>query len=171
MRLTAVALALAALAPIGICQAPPAAPEPGRLVCLYFELNSLRGADLLTSRNNALEFVRQKAPADRIAVMTYTARLNALQDFTADPAKLVAALQSIRPFDSANTDMDAIRLEALQAAAKSLRSLPEKKALLFFSGARAFDRETDLRPTTLALTQANISVYPVDPGGRVPNLR
>ncbi len=140
-------------------------------MCLYFELNSLRGADLLTSRNNALEFVREKAPADRVAVVTYTGRLNTLQDFTADQDKLRAALLSIRPFDSDTTDMDAIRLEALQAAAKSLRILPGKKALLFFSGGRAFDRQTDLRSTTVALTQANISLYPVDPGGRLPNLR
>lgn len=179
-RFVSAAVGLVSLALAAFGQAPaapqtppaPAAAQEPRLLCLYLDLTSLRSADLLTARNNAMDFVRQRtAPTDRIAVMTYTSKVNLLQDFTTDQDKLLAALQSIRPFDTSETDADRSRLEAIRAAAIALGKVPGKKALFYFSASGKFDKQTDVRSTTTALTQANVAIFPVEMGERMPNLR
>lgn len=143
-----------------------------RLLCLYFDLNTLRGGDLLNARNNAIEFVLlRSAPADKMAVMSYTTQIKTLQDFTSDHEKLVTALRSIVPFDTSATNNDAIRLKALQAVAKALASVPDNKAMFFFFGGGPFSKQTDLEPSTSALTHAKVSIFPVETGDRLPNMR
>lgn len=152
--------------------APPSPPTPPRLLCLYFDLNTLRGGDLLAARNHAIEFVLlRSAPADKLAVMSYTSQVKMLQDFTTDHEKLLAALRSIVPFDTPATNNDAIRLKALQASAKALAGVPDKKAMFFFFGGGPFGKQTDLEPATSALTSAKVAIYQVETGDKLPNLR
>src|SRR5438093_1448589 len=70
-------------------------------------------------------------------------------------------------FNIFNTDQ---KLSALESAAKMLGSLPERKALVYFSsgvGKTGTENESQLRSTVNAAVRANVAFYPVDARGLV----
>lgn len=178
MKLTRLFFSLATVSLALHAQAPQATPAQSRLLCLYFDLNSMDAAAQSTALENATKFVQEQAtPADRITVMTYTSRLNVLQDFTADHETVLAALRSIVPnvtvspatpgadFNIFTADR---QLAALQNAVELLAPLPEKKAMIYFSSGVArngVDNQAQLQATTNAAVRANVSIYSVDSRG------
>ncbi len=165
MKLIGLTLTLASISLAAFGQVPAATPAP-RLLCLYLDLSSLGPADLAAGQDQAIAFVeKQAAPADQVAVMTYTSQFAVLQDFTNDHGKLVAALRAIMPGQAAAANGPSARLQAIQAAAAALGSLPGKKTMIYFSTGVPVTGQPDLRSTIDALIQANISIYPVDARG------
>jgi VWFA-related protein len=167
--LSAISLALHAQA-----QASSARP---RLVCLFLDLHSLDAADQIKARDGAIQFVEQvAAPSDVVEIMTYTSRLNVIQDFTTDHDSLVAALRAITPAApgsqaGSNAAADArARLQALQDAVSSLSRFPDKKAMVYFSSPTpnpGLDDElrAALKDAVNAAVRANVSIYsPSSPG-------
>jgi VWFA-related protein len=188
MKLTRLFFSLATISLALHAQAPQATPAQSRLLCLYFDLNSMDAAAQSTALENATKFVQEQAtPADRIAVMTYTSRLNVLQDFTADHETVLATLRSILP--NTPTDTPAAsqngpaqnatefniftadrQLAALQNAVELLAPLPEKKAMIYFSNGvprNGVDNQAQLRATSNAAVRANVAIYSVDSRGLV----
>ena len=61
-----------------------------------------------------------------------------------------------------------IQLQPIQAAISVLAPLPEKKAMIYFSGGiprNGVDNQAQLRATTNAAIRANVAIYPVDSRG------
>jgi len=183
MKLTRLLLSLAsvslALHAQQAPQAPATAAQP-RLLCMFFDLNTMDAAAQSKALDNAVQFVQQQAtPSDRISVMTYTSQLNVLQDFTDSRDGVLAALRTIMPSDAGNgaaanpgPEFDIFiadrQLAAIQRAVEILAAFPEKKAMLYFSSGiprDGVDNQAQLRATTSAAVRANVSIYPVDSSG------
>ena len=131
-----------------------------RLLVFFFDMSSMPPQDQIRASKAALKFVdTQMKPADMVAMMTFATKLEVKQDFTDNREELRAAIKALRvgegsdlgeastgsedeadngaafqadesEFNIFNTDR---KLSALEAAAKMLSNLPEKKALLYFS--------------------------------------
>lgn len=104
--------------------------------------------------------------------MTYTSRLNVLQDFTNDRERLVAVLRTIMPGQMAASDNVAARLQGIQAAAGVLQTLPQKKAVLYFSSGipRTADTAEALSSALQSLELANLAIYPIGPNEPLPTV-
>lgn len=166
MKLTSLALALASLSTAAFAQAP--APATPRLLCVYLDLRTLTASDLAAAQDQAIRFIQQQAtPADQFAVMTYTSGLNVLQDFTANHDQLVSVLRAILPGEVTAAQDNSARLEAIQALAKVLGVIPQKKAVLDFStpAKTSGDDAPELEATVRSLMDANVAIYPVDVHG------
>jgi VWFA-related protein len=157
-------------------QAPAGSARP-RLVCLFLDLNSLDAAEQIKARDGAIQFVEQvAAPSDVVEIMTYTSRLNVIQEFTTDHDSLVAALHTIASAtpesSSANNATDGIRarLQAFQEAVSSLSRFPDKKTMVYFSNPTPNpgldeDLKAAFKNAVNAAVGANVSVYsPNSPG-------
>jgi VWFA-related protein len=179
MKLTRLILSLTTLSLVAHAQAQlPAAPQP-RMLCMFFDLNSMDAAAQSKARDSAVKFVQEQAnPSDRISIMTYTSQLNVLQDFTDSHDGILAALRTIMPtagngapadlgteFNIFTTDR---QLAAIQNAVKILAAFPEKKAMLYFSSGiprNGVDNQAQLHATVNAAIRANVSIYSVDSRG------
>lgn len=170
-----------------------------RLMVLFFDFSSMESAEQLRAQKSALAFIDQKmTPADLVAIMSFSTRLRVVQDFTDDRTRLTEAIKRFRigetgdlastaatgedsngedtgaaftadesEFNVFNTDR---KLSALEMATKMLSSLPEKKALVYFSsgvGKTGVENQSQLRATVNAAMRANVSFYPVDARGLV----
>lgn len=168
-----------------------------RLIVLFFDLSSMANADQIRARRAAEKYLNTSmAPNDMVAVIALSSQLRVLQDFTSDKEILRAAIRSLRvgegsdladatktdesvedtgaaftadssEFDIFNTDR---KLSALQSAVNMLASLPEKKALVYFSsgvGRTGTENESQMRSTVNAAIRANVAFYPVDARGLV----
>jgi VWFA-related protein len=181
-----------------IVSAKPAAERPAfrdrRLLVMYFDLSSMQPADQIRARESAEQFVRtQMTSADLVSLVSFSSRLRTDLDFTDDRDVLLAALKKYEnpdlaldatvdtsdpdnPDDSAfspddsefqlfNTDL---RLTSLEQAVTRLGSIPEKKALIYYSagvGTTGVENQAQLRSTVNAAVRANLSFYPVDVRG------
>jgi len=186
--------------------APPATPtttiaagKPGeikykdrRLLVLYFDMTSMPLQDQIRAQENAMRFVRtDMTAADTVAVMSFTNRLNLLQDFTTDRDLISKAVNSLIAGEgsdlAAATDDSATtgaaytaddtefnifnadrKLVALQSAIKALGALPEKKGLMYFSSGftkSGVENEAQMRATTNAAVRYNVALFPVDARG------
>ncbi len=195
----AAAPAANAAAPPATAPAPSPPTRPGeikykdrRLLVLYFDMTSMSLLDQHRAQDEALKFIRSAmTAADTVAVMSFTNRLNLLQDFTADHALLAKAVNSLivgEGSDLAATTPDADtsgaaytaddtefnifngdrKLVALQSAIKGLGRLPEKKGLLYFSSGftkSGMDNEAQMRATINAAVRYNVALFPVDARG------
>lgn len=170
-----------------------------RLMVLFFDLSSMPQADQIRARNAALKFIdEQMTPSDLVAVMGFSSKLQVMEDFTSDRERLRAAVKGLwigegaelaeeaaqgetedgedtgdaftadeTEFNIFNTDR---KLGALESAARMLGSLPEKKALVYFSsgvGRTGMENQSQLRSTVNAAVRANVAFYPVDARGLV----
>lgn len=170
-----------------------------RLVVLFFDFSSMPPEDQLRAQSAALKFIdRQLTPADSVAVMAFSTRLQVIEDFTSDRDRLREIVKGFRigegsdlategaaaddtegedngaaftadesEFNVFNTDR---KLSALESAAKMLSSLPEKKALVYFSsgvGKTGVENQSQLRSTVSAAIRANVAFYPIDARGLV----
>jgi VWFA-related protein len=193
--------------PAAPAAAPPATPttttiatgKPGeikykdrRLLVLYFDMTSMPLQDQIRAQENAMRFVRtDMTAADTVAVMSFTNRLNLLQDFTTDRDLISKAVNSLIAGEgsdlAAATDDSATtgaaytaddtefnifnadrKLVALQSAIKALGALPEKKGLMYFSSGftkSGVENESQMRATTNAAVRYNVALFPVDARG------
>ena len=168
-----------------------------RLIVLFFDLSSIGVAEQARARRAAQDYVNTSmTEADLTAVMAFSTDLKVLQDFTGDKEILLSAIKSLRigegteqaesssadetvedtgaaftadssEFDIFNTDR---KLSALESAVGMLASLPEKKALVYFSsgvGRTGTENESQIRSTVNAAIRANVAFYPVDSRGLV----
>jgi len=139
---------------------------------MFFDLNTMDAAAQSKALDNAIQFVQQQATAsDRIAVMTYTSRLNVLTDFTGDRDTIVATLRTITPVTGAVAGNPGAQLQGIQAAISVLAPVPDKKAMIYFpSGVpkNGADDQDQLNATVNAAVRANVSIYSVDSRGLVP---
>lgn len=169
-----------------------------RLLVLYFDLSSMPPADQIRAQKAADHFLdEQMSPSDLVAVMVFSSRLQVLQDFTGNRELLRDVIAGFRvgeaselaaaadtgedtavddgaafvadetEFNIFNTDQ---KLSALQSATKMLSSLPEKKALVYFSSGvsrTGVENNSQLRSTINSAVRANVSFYPIDTRGLV----
>ncbi|HZU24453.1 MAG TPA: VWA domain-containing protein [Bryobacteraceae bacterium] len=170
-----------------------------RLIIFFFDLSSMQPPEQARARKSALEFVsKQMTKSDLVAIMTYSNEVKILQDFTADRDLLAADIRGLALGD--NSDRAAIadtgddtsgadtgaafvadetefnifntdeKLAALETASKLLAALPQKKALVYFSGGinkTGVENQSQLRSTVNAAIKANISFYPIDAHGLI----
>lgn len=201
---TAVATAAAAPAPLVAKKAiTPSTPgqvryKDRRLMVLFFDFSAMPQEDQLRAQSSALKFIdTQITPADMVAIMTFSNKLQVVEDFTNDRDRLREIVKGFRigegsefavdaptseddttddgsaftaddsEFNIFNTDR---KLSALESAAKMLSSLPEKKALVYFSSGvskTGLENQSQLRSTTNAAIKANVAFYPIDARGLV----
>jgi VWFA-related protein len=182
--------------------AAPPAPAPKidmrgrRLIVLFFDLSSMQPEELERAVKAAHDYVDQKlAPADLIAVASFSTSLTVNQDFTADREELSAAIDAFggnnasgfdnggtgdtedtpdtggaftaddTEFNIFNTDR---RLDALQTLADSLAAIQQKKSVVYFSSGmsqQGTDNQVQLRRTVDRANRANMSIYAADMRG------
>jgi VWFA-related protein len=169
-----------------------------RLIVLFFDFSSMAPEEQIRARTAAEDFIAEKMdPADLVAIMSYSTELRVLQDFTGDRDRLSEVMNAFRigetsdlaelayageeeseetgaaftadetEFNIFNTDQ---KLTALEDATRMLGSLPEKKALVYFSsgvGKTGTENQSQLRSTVNAAVKANVAFYPVDARGLV----
>ncbi|MGQ9915806.1 MAG: VWA domain-containing protein [Bryobacteraceae bacterium] len=165
-----------------------------RLIVLYFDWTSLDEEQQVRAKEAAEEWIRTKmTPADLVRIVAFGSRLRVVQDFTGDRDALIEAVRKFQTgemselaaegatetdtgedaafaadeteFNVFNTDR---KLAALEDLARSLAPLPEKKAVVYFSGGvsrTGMDNEAQLRAAVNAAVRANVSFYPVDVRG------
>ncbi|HSW48633.1 MAG TPA: VWA domain-containing protein, partial [Bryobacteraceae bacterium] len=170
--------------------------KDSRLLVLYFDFQGMPTEDQIRAQEGALKFVRtQMTATDTVAVMSYTGELKVLQDFTTDRDALTKIIRRLvvgeasemagavsdesaedtgaaftaddSEFNIFNTDR---QLTALGNAVKMLSSLPEKKALVYFTSGvtrSGIDNDAQLRATINAAIRSNVSIYPADARGLV----
>lgn len=165
-----------------------------RLLVLFFDWSSLVETDQIRALEAADKFVReQMTPADLVAIKTFGTRLKDELDFTDDRDLILSTIHKFLPGEGsglaalANTDTDTSedasyladetefnvfntdrKLGAIEDIARSLQAIPEKKAVIYFSGGvtkTGMDNESQMRATINAAIRANVSLYPVDVRG------
>jgi VWFA-related protein len=170
-----------------------------RLMILFFDFSSMQPPEQIRAQEAALKFLDQQMTAsDLVSIMTFSSRLRVEQDFTGDRDKLTEIIRGFRigemselaleadtadensgqdtgaafiadetEFNIFNTDR---KLSALESATKMLSSLPEKKALVYFSsgvGKTGVENQSQLRSTINAAVRSNVAFYPIDARGLV----
>jgi VWFA-related protein len=170
-----------------------------RLILLFFDFSSMAPAEQIRAQEAANKFLEQQmTPSDLVSIMAFSNRLQVLQDFTSDRDQLAQIIRSFHIGEASelavegvtDTDEDATdtgaaftadetefnvfntdrKLSALESAAKMLASLPEKKALVYFSsgvGKTGVENQSQLRATVNAAVRSNVSFYPIDARGLV----
>jgi VWFA-related protein len=181
----------------------PAAPAQGkvrfkdrRLIALFFDLASMQPDHQIRARDAAIKFLRTgMTKSDLVSIMTYSASLKTIENFTEERDRLIAAIHKFQvgeasevsglgdtdsgaegddsgAFTSDRTEFNIFnsdqKLAALESAARKLAAFPEKKALIYFStGIRktGVENQSQLRATVNAAVRANVAIYPVDVTG------
>ncbi len=167
-----------------------------RLMVIFFDLSSMQDEDIDRAVDAAENYVKtQMQPADLVALVSMSTGLTMDQDFTSSKPALLSVLaryngvdetgftngltgstsgtaddtNAFAPddteFNSLNTDRE---LLAIQAIAKSLARVNEKKSMLYFSGGltkNGIENEASLRAATNAAVKANMAIYSVDSRG------
>ncbi|MBM3810139.1 MAG: VWA domain-containing protein [Acidimicrobiia bacterium] len=198
-------------APAPALAASPATPKPDispsspgqirykdrRLMVLYFDFSGMPQPDQIRAQEAALRFIdHQMSASDLVSIMSFSNKLQVLQDFTENREQLRTVIAGFRigetselaaeattgneeegeetgaafeadetEFSIFNTDR---KLGALETATKMLASLPEKKALVYFSsgvGKTGVENHSQLRSTINAAVRSNVAFYPVDAQG------
>jgi VWFA-related protein len=170
-----------------------------RLLVMFFDFSSMAQEDQFRAQASALKFLdSQITAADMVSIMTFSNKLQVVEDFTNDRERLRATIKGFHigegsdmaidvatgddtegedngsaftadetEFSVFNTDR---KLSALESAAKMLGSMPEKKALVYFSsgvGKTGLENQSQLKATTNAAVKANVAFYPIDARGLV----
>jgi hypothetical protein len=135
----------------------PQPPQEKRLIVLYFDLYGTSHAIV-----EATSYVQtQLGPADLAAIVTSGDEVRVVQDFTADRDKLIGDIQQLT-FSGVEEAEPGKSLDGLYTAVRILRSLAEKKMVVFFmplSFHRAVAREQALLDAAL---RANVGFYGID---------
>jgi VWFA-related protein len=179
-----------------------------RLIILFFDLSAMEPDEIERSAQAAQNYVdKQMQPADLVAVVSLANSIVLNQDFTCDRAQLKKALASFNlgagagfeegsvgttegtpdnansftvddtEYNIFNTDR---RLEAIRSVALQVASVPQEKALIYFSSGMdrtGIENESELRSATNAAVLANMTIYTMDirglqalpPGGAAQN--
>ena len=181
--------------------APAAAPvkvdmKGRRLIVLFFDLSSMQPEEVQRAVTSAHDYIEKKlAPADMIAIASFSTSLQVVQDFTADRDQLTEAIDAFggvngagfedggngdpedtsdngnaftaddTEFNLFNTDR---RLDALQTLADQLSGIEQKKSVIYFSSGMSqsgTDNQVQLRRTVDRANRANVSIYAADMRG------
>ena len=167
-----------------------------RLLALYFDMSAMPVPDQLRAQAAAVKFIRtQMAPADLMAILSFSDGVHVLRDFTGNRNDLENTVDKLfvgeaQGFDFTDADDSSAdtgtafgeddsefnlfntdrQLAALQTAAQMLGTLNEKKVLIYFaSGLRlsGVDNQAQFQATTNAAIRANVSLYSIDARGLV----
>jgi VWFA-related protein len=158
-------------------------PNSSRTLVLLFDLTTQPTEAVERTVAAGLRWVEEAmTDRDRVAVVAVDARVRVVSDFTSNRDEVRTALRSASLTDPAaggigslantplpNPTPDAredVRLGSLATLCETLRSIPERKSIFYFSD--GFLRITDaapLRSVTNACIRANVSIYPVDARG------
>ena len=169
-----------------------------RLMVLYFDMSAMGTTEQAKAKLASMAFLaRNMTTSDVVAVMMNSSSLKVLQDFTDDRTVLFQAIKSIpigegselsgdapagqgddtaedtgaaftadeTEFNIFNTDR---KLSALESAVKMLGSMPEKKALVYFSAGiskSGVNNQAQLRATINAAVRSNVAFYTIDTRG------
>jgi VWFA-related protein len=168
----------------------PNAPAHQRYMVLFFDDSTMDPSLQIRAREEAGKFVESTASPNRLmAVVDFGGGLKIAQNFTADGELLKRAVSTVK-FSAVNPNAGGggVQLAAIgvgslgrtqsdfaassvllsiREVAKTLRTVPGRKTLIFFSGGFALtpERQSELTATIDALNKANIAVYPVDVRG------
>jgi hypothetical protein len=159
----------------------PAVPSPSqqakdhRMLVLYFDITSMRQADLTRAIAATQKFVRnQMRPDDLVALMTFSlGTVEVKQDFTGDKDQLLGTIEQLNGAkgpDSGEVSGGDPSLTGLRTALERLEPLRAKKALLYFSpGPRPFgtDDQAEVRAAIDAAERANVAIYVIDTRGAI----
>jgi VWFA-related protein len=179
-----------------------------RLIILFFDLSAMQPDEIERSAQAAQNYLdKQMEPADLVSVVSLGNTINVNQDFTSDREKLKKVLEGFNlgagagfeeggtgttegtadnansftvddtEYNIFNTDR---RLQALRTIAQQVASVPQKKALIYFSSGMdrtGIENESELRAATNAAVLANMAIYTMDirglqalpPGGEAQN--
>jgi VWFA-related protein len=179
-----------------------------RLLILFFDLSAMQPDEIERSAQAAQNYLdKQMEPADLVSVVSLGNTITVNQDFTSDRAKLKKVLEGFNlgagagfeegntgttegtadnansftvddtEYNIFNTDR---RLQALRTIAQQVASVPQKKALIYFSSGMdrtGIENESELRAATNAAVLANMAIYTMDirglqalpPGGEAQN--
>jgi VWFA-related protein len=170
-----------------------------RLMVLLFDFSSMQPDDQIRAQKAAEKFLdEQMTVSDAVSIMSVGNTVQVLQDFTTDRETLHKIIRGFRigegsdlaadastddeeneedtgaaftadetEFNIFNTDR---KLSALESAVKMLQSLPEKKALVYFSSGisrTGVENQSQLRATVNAAVRSNVAFYPIDARGLV----
>jgi len=168
-----------------------------RLLCMFFDMTSMQPPEQVRAQDAAIKFLQtQMTASDLVEIMTYTTKLNVVQEWTDNRDNLISVIKKLTlgegsdladlaatsadegddsgsftadetEFNIFNTDR---KLSALEDAARKLGAFPEKKALIYFSsgiGKTGVENQSQIKATTNAATRANVSFYPIDARGLV----
>ncbi len=167
-----------------------------RLMVLFFDLSSMQDEDIDRAVDAATNYVnKQMAPADLVALVSMSTGLSMDQDFTSNKAALLRGLAKYNgddesgfaagstgstdgtsddassfsaddsEYNSLNTDRE---LLAIQAIAKALGHVDQRKSMLYFSGGitrNGIENQASLRAATNEAAKANMAIYSVDSRG------
>jgi VWFA-related protein len=168
-----------------------------RLMVLFFDMTSMPINDQIRAQDSAVKYVKTQITAsDLVAIMTFSADVKVVEDFTDDRDKLIKDIKGLTvgegggfeytdqsdaasdagaafsaddtEFNIFNTDR---QLSALETASKMLGTLPEKKALVYFASGMNRDsngnNQAQLTATANAAVKANVAIYAIDTRGLV----
>ena len=167
-----------------------------RLLVLFFDFSSMAMQDQLRAQDASLEYLAKKITKDdMVAVLLYTSQVQILSDFTNNRDTLTDVIKGLpigemselagladdtsdtnedtgaafvadeTEFNIFNTDQ---KLAAIENASRMLSSLPEKKALIYFSGGvnkTGIDNQAQLEASVNAAVKANVAIFPIDARG------
>ena len=167
--------------------ASPSSTQP-RYVVLFFDNSTINYGEQALARQAAGKFIDAIAGPNRLmAVVNYGGSLQIAQNFTADAARLRAAVSGISVPDlPLNASAGGPRLSstegsfgmrdvilALRTMAKNLSNLPGRKSLILLTGGfplRDPELISEVTATIEACNRANVAIYPIDVRGLVANL-
>jgi VWFA-related protein len=164
-----------------------------RLIILFFDLSAMQPDEIERSAQAAQNYLdKQMEPADLVSVVSLASTITVNQDFTSDRAQLKKVLEAFNlgagagfeegstgttegtadnansftvddtEYNIFNTDR---RLQALRTIAQQVASVPQKKALIYFSSGMdrtGIENESELRAATNAAVLANMAIYTMD---------
>ena len=168
-----------------------------RLIVLFFDLSSMQTEDIDRAVDGAKDYIaKQMQPADLVAVVSLGTALTLDHDFTADKTALLSTVgryngstqsngfaagttgssdgtaddaTSFTADDTEYNDLNTDReLYAIQAIARSLEKVDQRKSMLYFSGGltrNGIENQASMRAATNAAVRANMSIYSVDTRG------
>src|SRR5882724_7164120 len=162
---------------------------------LFFDNSSMAAPDQIQARGAAAKFVQANAGPDRMmAVVDFGGKLRIVQNFTANPDALTAAVKGVKyssvdsnaadassslgsvtvastglsSLSNAEADFGArTMLLSVRSLAKNLRTVPGRKMLVLFSAGFAVtaENESELTATIDACNKANVAIYSLDVRG------
>ena len=169
-----------------------------RYLILFFDNSTMAAPDQIQARGAAKKFIEANAGADGLmAVVDFGGSLRIVQNFTANPDLLQAAVSGIKnssvdpnapsptPVTVASAGLASSGLSSLgnaaadfgarsmllavRSLAKNLRGVPGRKMVVLFSGGFPLTNEnqSELTATIDACNKSNVSVYALDARGLV----
>ncbi|MBI4166917.1 MAG: VWA domain-containing protein [Acidobacteria bacterium] len=168
----------------------PQTQDQKKFLILFFDNSTMSPAEQARARQSAAQFVEKAASDDRLmAVADFGGMLKVTQNFTASTEDLKRAVAGIK-FSALDPNASGQRTEiaqlgrpsladtasnfaarsvllAVRNLVKTLRPVPGRKTLVFFSAGFPLnsERQPELSATIDAANKANVAIYPVDVRG------